>query len=85
MQMMARRRQPSRDYGRRAVFIDWLGRFVWYVDSRGRRSENYTVMPGERPEDVASALESWLDQVDPIPSDEFSPPPLGGRSHLRLI
>ena len=82
--MQMARRRARQDYSHRAVYVDHLGLYAWYVDSHGRRSKDYPIMPGERPEDVANKLQMWLDQVDPIPSDDFRPAPLTGR-HLRLL
>lgn len=69
----------------RGVYVDYLGRFAWTVDSQGRRSKDYTIFAAENPDDVASALQRQLDELDPIPSSAFVPAPLSRPPHLRLM
>lgn len=85
MYSMARRLQePTRNYARRGVFIDWLGRFVWYRDSLGKKSRAFPILDDERADDVANMVQRVLDELDPIPASAFVPPPLTGR-HLQLL
>lgn len=80
------RREP--DYARRGVYIDYLGRFAWTVDSHGRRSKDYTIFPAESPEDVANALQQQLDELDPIRASDFVPAALSRRgtpAYLRIV
>lgn len=87
--ILPRRRRPqadSRDYALRAVYIDRLRGMVWSVDSMGHEVRRMC-SDAEDPEIVAGELLTDLDRTDPIPADQFSPPPLHGRdrSHLRLL
>lgn len=84
--LMPARRTPN--YAHRGVYIDYLGRFAWTVDSKGRRSKHYTIFPAENPEDVASALMTQLDELDPIPASDFRPAPLNRRgtpAYLKIV
>lgn len=67
------RRKPQRDISRRAVYIDHLGRFVWYRDSWGHKSDPVIVRAGEDPIAVAHRVEAELDRDDPTPSSVESP------------
>jgi hypothetical protein len=82
--MMPRRKpkESQRDYSRRAVYVDHLGRFAWYVDSLGRKSPIEMIPDGEDPMIVVTDLQNELDAHDAIPADEFVPDDL---RHLRLL
>lgn len=82
---MPRRKDVVRDYARRGVYVDYLHRFAWMVDSTGRESRHYPIFDGNDEEALKASLWVQLDEIDPIPSDAFVPAPLTGRSHLRLL
>lgn len=80
---MPHRAMPSpRDYENRGVFIDYLGRFAWSVDSQGRKSEIRIINPEEDPLIVGNELQAELDEDDPILPDSFVPAPI---ARLRLL
>lgn len=66
----------------RGVYIDYLNRWAWTVDSRGRRSAYREIPTPDEAAAVEADLFRELDEHDPIPSSAFVPSPI---RHLRLI
>lgn len=83
MPSMARRRTkqlPANEI--RGVYVDYLHRWAWYVDSRGRPSEYRMLATVEDQPAVEDELHRELDRIDPTPSGGFVPAPL---HRLRLL
>lgn len=81
--MSARRSKVQRDYARRGVYIDYLGRFVWSCDSLGHETPPRMIASEDDGLAIAQELEAELDRTDPIPSAAFVRAPLP--RHLRLL
>lgn len=72
----------------RGVYVDYLDRWAWSVDSQGRKSALHPFFSPEEREQVQAELWRELDASDPIPSAAFvpAPHPRPVRTHtLRLI
>lgn len=65
----------------RGVYVDYLERWAWTVDSRGQKSEYRIIHSHDERMAIESELQDELDREDPIPSSAFSPAPLR-RLHL---
>lgn len=84
---MPRRKEPARDYARRGVYVDYLHRFAWTIDSLGRESRHYPIFDQNDEEAIKASLSVQLDETDAIPSGAFVPASLAtrDRSHLQLL
>jgi hypothetical protein len=82
--MMPRRKPlPQRDYARRGVYVDYLNRWMWSVDSLGGKSPYRMIATDDDAAAVQDDLSRDLDQNDPIPADAFVPAPI--RRQLSLL